>query len=225
MPIAEVGAANTAESTYGTGFTVTSPGTLVPADVVLIVMRTETMTDPAFACSGFTELYQGADNNNNTVNLTVLHGTGFTGSGGFSVTSPVLGSGAWTVRTVTAWSGTDATPITGTAFATGPGGSNFNIPAVTTTVADALVVACLAQAFTTSGRTYSPAFTAEINGNSIEQASRAFASAGSTGTVAVTNSSFSTAVALLVALQEPSAAAKAPPPFSRRTPIAHLLRR
>jgi len=217
VPIAEVGTGTGADGTYGTGFTVSNPGSLVAADVVLIVLRTQTTANPAFTASGFTVLYQGMNNANNTTNITVLHGTGFTGSGGFAVSSAVLGSSDWVGRTCTAWSGTDNAPIVGSAYSAGTWGSDFVIPSVTTTKADAVVLACGGQTFVAPPRTFTPTYTAKAGGDGVFQASRSFALAGATGTATVTNASWVSAVALLVALQE--AAVYIPPRPSAIRPL------
>lgn len=207
MPITQVGTGSGANSSYGTGFTVTSPGTLVSSDYVLIVIRTEVAASPGFSASGFSVLFADVDSTNQNCGITVLGGSGFTGSGGFAVTASGLASGDWCARTCTAWAGTDGNPIVGAAFSDSPGGADFTIPAITTTVPNAVVLAVGGQTFVAAPRTFTPTFDAEEGNDACFQASRSFASAGSTGTVSVANTGYSSAISLLVGLQEPAPAA------------------
>lgn len=222
MPIAEVGTGTGASSSYGTGVTVAYPGTLAASDLVVIVLRTEVSTVPNFVCTGFTRVFEDVDSQNSNTGVTVLIGTGFTGTGSFTITSSALASGDWVARTCTAWSGVD-NYIIGTAYSQSPGGANFDIPSVTTTVADAVVLAVGGQTFTAAPRTFTPTFTAEASNDACFQASRSFASAGATGAVTVTNSAFVSAIALLIALQEPTAQ-YIPPPLPRPHHRALLIR-
>lgn len=200
MPIVEVGAGTGAEGTYGTGLTINRPGTLAASDTVVIVLSSDTSTVMDSTLSGCTRVFADVDTGNNVTQVEVLIGSGFTGSGSFTITTS-LASTDYIIGTCTAWSGvTDY--VVGSAFSASPAGANFDIPAVTTTQADALVLAVGGQTFVSAPRTFSPTHAAEASQNNCFQASRTQASAGSTGVATVTNTAFSSAVALLIALQE-----------------------
>lgn len=199
MPVAQVGTATSAAGTGANSFTVTSPGTLVSTDYVVIVLYHDAATTIGASASGFTVVYSDVESTNQNMAVEVLVGTGFTGSGGFTVTT-ALGAGAWIARTCSAWSGVGSY-VVGTSYSTSPGGANFNIPSITMGQ-PGVVLAVGGQAFVSgSGRTFTPTFTAVANINENTHWSRSY-SAGATGVVTVTNSAFGSASFILLGLEE-----------------------
>lgn len=202
MPVTQVGTATAASGTGANSFTVTSPGTLVASDYVVICLYHDTFTTIGASASGFTVVYSDIDNSNQNVSVEVLVGTGFTGSGGFLVTT-ALGAGAWIARTCSAWADVGSY-VVGTGYSQSPGGANFDIPSVTMAQAGE-VLALGGQAFQAgSSRTFTPTFTAVANINENTHWRRTV-SAGATGVTTVTNSAFSSASFIQLGLEETSA--------------------
>lgn len=204
MPITFVAASERTAVQSGNSFTLTKPAGIATSHSIIIAIAYEVAGPPNFTVSGggFTSIFQDFDNQNNNTGLAVLKGTGQSAGGSWTITS-ALAATDWVSAVCVAYADVDYTNIiVGTAYSQSPGGANFNVPAITFPAANNRALLAINQAFVSAPRAYTPTFTDHENNGSLQIAFRDYASAGSTGTVAVTNSAFSSAIALLLGLQE-----------------------
>ena len=214
----------TVGGTYGTGVTLALPTGTVSTDIVVVAVGLGTTTLPAFTASGFTTQFEDMDNANNVTGLTVMTANGYTAPGNITISSSTLASGDGIAGVAVAVVGADINNmVLGALYSQGPGGGDFLIPGVTTTVANSEVLVLGSQAFAGTARTTTPANTERGAIDATVIASIPYASAGATGTVTVTNTNFSSAIFALLAMQELAVADV--PWLSRRRRHAPLVTR
>lgn len=202
MAIALVGTTVTnALHANANSFNVNAPGTLASSDVVIIFIR-HTAISPAFACTGFTNHYEGYDNSNGFSGIAILIGTGFTGTPTFTVTSSLTASDQ-VAEACFAYSGANTTPIIGTGYTANGGGSNFNVPGITFAGTNGRAVMCLQQQFIAAPRTVTPTLSTVAAWNtSCYVGDATIASSGATGSFTVSNTNFNSVAAIMIGLDE-----------------------
>lgn len=207
MPATFIAATERAAASGANSFTLSKPAGITTADSIIVGIAYETAGPPNFAFSSGTvvQLLQDFDNANNNTGLAVFKITNETAGGSWTITS-ALASTDWCWAFAVAYSGVNHDGIiVGTAYSQSPGGSNFDIPAITFSATNNVALAIIAQAFTAAPRTISPSGTNRANPDSLDCNELSYPSSGSTGVVTVTNSAFSSAIAILVGLEEPAA--------------------
>lgn len=205
-PITFVASSERANGPGADSFTLTKPAGITASDTIFIAIGFSVNTVPNFTVSGggFDTIFTDIDTQNNVCGLTVLKGTGQSAGGSWTITSS-LPSTEWVMTICVAYSNVDyANVLVGSAYSASPGGTNFNIPAITFSGSDNKSLIALTQIFTAAPRTYTPTFTSRESTTSIEFAERDFSSSGSTGTISVTNGAWSSAIALQLGLQRAS---------------------
>lgn len=209
MPAPTLRASNVQSPSGSGALGIAYPAGLVASDVVVLFANTDHSSPTTFSCPGFTQpINIFADAGLGVVQMAALVGTGFSGSGTFTVTPS--DSAAWIGLAATAWIGADPTVIAGASVTSD--GSPMTIPSLTTTVDDAVVLALLGNGFGSVAST-TPSTTLVTN---VGDESRAWvhtrgtqATAGASGTLDFTpgvNSRSSGGAQLAI---QPSAAAGA----------------